>query len=299
MRISDHRVGIYDEATQAAGVGLVVNAFLAILKLGGGVFTGSLALLADALNSLGDVVTSLIVRRGLIVAQRDADEEHPYGHTKAESIAGLTVSLLILFSAIGLAWETVRGLGLEREALSKAAVWVAFLAAITKELLYRYTIRSSHRLHSRSLQAAAWDHRCDALASGAIALALGMAPFLGQHAWIVDPLAALGICFFLIYVGIGVYRKTAEELMDQQGPTAFVEQIGDLALKDPDVRVVETLRVRKSGLEFFVEIHLEVDGQMSVIQGHCVGHRVKDAIMLQFPQVRDVHVHIEPYPRHD
>lgn len=274
---------------------MAANVLLFVAKLAGGVATGSAALLADAVNSLGDVASSLVVRGALWVAQRAEDEDHPYGHTKAESIAGLSVALLVTFSAGVLGLETLRQFSAELAPPPPAAIWIAAACAATKELLYLYTRRAAARLGSSALSAAAWDHRSDALSSAAIAVALFIGHRLGPHGWAVDPTAALVMCLILLYVGLKIYSRTAAELMDQQADVSIVEAIHAAAMVPHEVCGVEKLRVRKSGLEFFVEIHVEVDGHLTVNEGHRVGHEVKDAVLTQFPRVRDVHVHIEPY----
>ncbi len=286
---------VYRDASRAAGIGLVVNATLVVIKVVGGVWTGSAALMADAVNSMGDVASSIVVRAALWVAQRDADEDHPYGHTKAESIAGLTVALLIVFSAGVLAVETVRTIGYPLHAAAASAAWVSLAVALIKESLYQYTSRTAKRLQSSALTAAAWDHRSDALGSLGIAIALGFAQWLGPRGSLIDPIAALIVCVVLVVSGLRVYARTAAELMDQQAEAGIVEGIAESARGTDKVCDIEKLRVRKSGLEFFVEIHVEIDGNLTVDEGHRVGHCVKDAIMTRFPRVRDVHVHVEPF----
>lgn len=286
---------VYHDAVRAAGVGLIANGLLVVAKLAGGLWTGSAALIADAVNSLGDVASSLVVRGGLWVAQREEDEDHPYGHTKAESIAGLSVALLVAFSAAMLGIETLRRFAAAPLPPPPAAALVAVVCAAVKEVLYQYTRRVADRLHSAALSAAAWDHRSDALGSFAIGLALLVGSWLGPVGWVVDPTAALVVCVMLVYVGLRIYSRTAAELMDQQADEQTVAAIQAAAMEPREVRDIEKLRVRKSGLEYFVEVHIEIEGHLTVDEGHRVGHEVKDAVMAQFPRVRDVHVHVEPY----
>ncbi len=289
------RQRVYRDANRAAGWGLGANILLATVKLLGGAFTGSAALLADAVNSLGDVASACAVRGALHVAQQDEDDEHPYGHTKAESIAGLSVSLLVAFSAAVLAMETIRKLGVVPHPPPMLAGIIAFICAVTKEVLYQYTKLIAQRLDSTSLRAIAWDHRSDALASGVIAIALLAAPYTGALAPLIDQGAAIVVCAFLIFVGLRLFARTAAELMDQQADEGITTSIREAACKVRGVSDVEKLRVRKSGLEFFTEIHVQVDGHLTVSEGHRIGHVVKDAIMARHPRIRDVHVHIEPH----
>lgn len=285
---------VYSDAGRAAGWGLGVNLFLVVAKLGGGLVTGSSALIADAVNSIGDVASALAVRGALHVAQMEEDDDHPYGHTKAESIAGLCVALLVTFSAGLLAIETAKRFSGELTIPSAVAGWIAGVCAIVKEVIYRYTCRVAKRLDSSALRAAAWDHRSDALASGAVAISLMLAPHLGEWGRWVDPLAGVCVCLLLVVTGLKMFSATAGELMDQQADESLVDQVRSIAANVADVQDVEKLRVRKSGLEYFIEIHVEVNGHLTVNEGHRIGHDVKDRLLVELPRVRDVHVHIEP-----
>ena len=289
------RQRLYIDATRAAVWGLSVNLVLVLTKLAGGIVTGSAALIADAVNSIGDVASSMAVRGALGMAQVDEDEDHPYGHTKAESIAGLSVSLLVAFSAGLLALETVKRFGAELHVPGTAAGVIAGTCAVIKEGIYRYTMRVAKRLDSSSLTAVAWDHRSDAVGSGLVAASLLAAPYMGDWGRYVDPIAALCLCGALIYTGARIFFSTAAELMDQQANKETVQQIRSTAESVAEVKAVEKLRVRKSGLEFFIEIHVQVDGMITVDAGHRIAHQVKDHLLVHLPRVRDVHVHIEPF----
>ncbi|WP_161604379.1 cation diffusion facilitator family transporter [Roseiconus nitratireducens] len=286
---------VYVDAKRAALWGLGVNVVLMLAKLVGGFLLHSAALIADAVNSIGDVTSSLAVRMSLHVAERDEDDDHPYGHTKAESIAGICVSLMVVFGAGLLAIETLSRLSGPLRTPTVFAGVVAAICCVVKEVAYQYTARVARRLDSSALQATAWDHRSDAFASGAIAVSLFAAPQLGWFAVYVDPIAALCVCVLLIYTGFKIFRTTARELMDQQADAETVNQVRRYASEVDQVREIEKLRVRKSGLEFFIEIHVQVDGTLTVDQGHRIGHEVKDRLLTKMPRVRDVHLHVEPW----
>ncbi len=289
------RQRVYVDAGRAAVWGLSVNVVLVLVKLAGGIATGSSALIADAVNSIGDVASAVAVRGALSVAQLEEDEDHPYGHSKAESIAGLCVALLVAFSAGLLGLETLKRFGQDTTIPSTLAGVLAAACAVAKEVIYRYTNRVAKRLDSSALRAAAWDHRGDAWASGAVALSLFAAPHLGSAGQYVDPIAAVCVCIMLVFTGIRIFSSTARELMDQQADEEIVDRVRKLSAEVEGVLGVEKLRVRKSGLEYFIEIHIEVDGQITVDQGHRIGHNVKDCLLIEMPRVRDVHVHIEPH----
>lgn len=286
---------LYADASRAALRGLGVNVFLFVVKLVAGVMSNSAALIADAVNSIGDVASAIAVRSALHVAQTDEDDDHPYGHTKAESIAGLCVGLLVAFSAAVLALETIKGLGDQRIAPGFIAGVVAATCGIVKELTYRHTLRVARRIDSAALKAVAWDHRSDAIGSGLVAVSLLAAPYLGPIAKYVDPVAAICVCAILIFNGLRIFQSTAIELMDQQAEPVVVDHVRTIGVNVNGVADVEKLRVRKSGMEYFIEIHIEVDGQLTVKEGHRIAHQVKDQLLVEMPRVRDVHVHVEPY----
>jgi len=288
---------LYGEVTRAAFLGLAVNLALGVVKLIGGLVSGSFALVSDALNSLGDVVTSVIILFALRVAQRPPDAEHPYGHTRAEAIAASNVSLLIIVSAVFIGWEAIARLGTAHDSPPVWALWIAGANVIIKESLYRYKVRVARRNASQSIMANAWDHRGDALCSLAVLLGLATVRWGGDNFLWADEAAALVVVVAIIASGVMLFRQSTSELMDVQAPDTFVATIRTVAGAVPGVRGVETLWVRKSGLEYFADIHIEVDPQVTVAEGHRVGHLVKDQLLAQFPMLRDVLVHLEPCPQ--
>ena len=167
-----------------------------------------------------------------------------------------------------------------------------------KELAYRYTQRAAVRLQSTSLHATALDHRSDAISSSVVALALLSSPLFGTKAIYVDPLAAIFVCVYLIYAGVRMFATIAGELMDQQADAETIAEVRQVATRVDSVAAVEKLRVRKSGLEYFAEIHVQVDGKLTVSEGHRIGHCVKDRLMENIPRLRDVLVHVEPFESH-
>jgi cation diffusion facilitator family transporter len=287
---------LYQQANRAASLGLVVNFGLGIVKLCGGLLGHSFALVSDAINSLGDTLTSLVVLFALRIAQRPADEEHPYGHTRAEAIAASNVALLIILSALWVGWEAVSRLGEPRQAPPFWTLWIAAANVLIKEGLYRYKVRVGQRIGSAAVLANAWDHRSDALCSLAVLIGLATVRLGGPHfAW-ADPIAAMIVVLAIVVSGVHLFRRTASELMDLQADDAFVQRLRVAAERVSGVRAVEKLRVRKTGLEYLADMHLEVDAQMTVADGHRVGHAVKDRLVSEFPALRDVLIHLEPNP---
>jgi cation diffusion facilitator family transporter len=287
---------VYRSATRAAGLGLVINLGLGIVKLAGGIVGHSFALISDAVNSFGDVLTSLVVVLALRVAQRPPDDEHPYGHTRAEAIAGANVAVLVIVSALMVGWEALSRWPEEALVPEVWTLWIAAANVLIKECLYHYKLRVGRRIESSALIANAWDHRSDAFCSLAVLVSLSIVRW-GGPGWIgADRVAALIVVAAIVWTAVGLFRKSASELMDVQADPQMVNLVRSVAQSVSGVRAVEKLWVRKSGLEYFVDIHIEVDQQLTVAEGHRIGHAVKDRLLGDFATLRDVLVHLEPYP---
>jgi cation diffusion facilitator family transporter len=287
---------LYRQATRAALLGLAVNLTLGVVKLVGGVIGHSFALISDAVNSLGDSLTSLVVLFALRVAQRPPDAEHPYGHTRAEAIAASNLALLIVLSALFVAWEAVQRFATIHESPPIWTLWIAGANVLIKEALYRYKVRVGRNTGSSAIIANAWDHRSDALCSLAVLIGLSVVRWCGPAYLWADEVAALVVVSAIVWTGAQLFRSSANELMDVQAGDEFVRQLRTATQQVPGVRAVEKLWVRKSGLEYLADMHLEVDAQVTVAEGHRIGHVVKDRLIRQFPALRDVLVHLEPYP---
>lgn len=287
---------VYAEVTRAALLGLVVNLLLGVVKLVGGIVGNSFALIADAINSIGDVVTTIVVLFALRVAQRPADAEHPYGHSRAEGIAASNVALLVIISAIIIGWEAIQRLTTQHAIPPSWTLWIAAANVVIKEALYQYKVRVGRRTGSAAIIANAWDHRSDALCSLAVLIGLSAIRIGGTDFMWADEVASLVVVAAVMWSGAQLFRSSASELMDVQADSEFVDQIRAVALSIENVRDVETLWVRKSGLECFADIHIEVDPQMTVANAHRISHQVKGTLLEEFSKLRDVLVHIEPFP---
>jgi cation diffusion facilitator family transporter len=287
---------LYRSATRAALLGLIVNSALGVVKLVGGLVGNSFALLSDAVNSLGDSLTSIVVLYALRVAQRPPDDEHPYGHTRAEVIAATNVAVVIILSALMIGWEAIRRMASIHEMPPTWTLWIAGANVLIKEALYQYKIRVARRVGSAAVMANAWDHRSDAFCSAAVLVGLATVRWGGLD-WIwADEVAALIVVLAITWTGVQLFRVSASEALDPQADPRMVAQVRSLAEQVPGVRAVEKLWVRKTGLEYLTDIHIEVDEQLSVAEGHRIGHCVKDQLLDAFPALRDVLVHLEPHP---
>ncbi len=294
------RTAVYQEVTRAALLGLLVNVALAAAKLFAGIIGQSFALIADAVNSLGDVVTTIIVLVAFRVAQKPPDEEHPYGHSRAEGIAASNVALLIILSACAVAWETITSDRMTVHSPPTWTLWVAAVNVLVKEGLYQYKMGIGRRTGSTAIIANAWDHRSDAFCAFAVLVGLAVVRWGGvEYAW-ADRAASLIVAIMIVWSGVNLFRKSGSDLMDVQAEPELLEQIRTAAGMIEGVANVETLWVRKSGMEYFADIHVQVDSEMTVARGHRIGHAVKDKLLRTFPQLRDVLVHLEPHPhQHD
>jgi cation diffusion facilitator family transporter len=286
---------VYAEVTRAAMLGLVVNLLLGVVKLCGGIVGNSFALIADSVNSIGDVVTTVVVLVALRVAQRPADAEHPYGHSRAEGIAASNVALLVIISAILVGWEAIQRLTTQHSIPPLWTLWIAAGNVLIKEALYQYKFRVGRRTGSAAIIANAWDHRSDAFCSLAVFIGLGTIRICGADYIWADEVASLVVVAAIVWSGTQLFRSSASDLMDVQADSEFVALIRDVAQSVEHVRGVETLWVRRSGLEYFADIHLEVDPHMTVVDAHHIGHQVKDLLLERFPNLRDVLVHLEPH----
>jgi cation diffusion facilitator family transporter len=279
---------------RATFIGLVTNVFLSAAKLAAGVAGHSHALVADACESLTDIFSSIIVWRGVVVAAAPADEDHPYGHGKAEPLAAAVVSGILLFVAGWISIEAVHDIGQPRPAPKIFTLVVLLGVILVKEGLFRFVSREADLVESSAVRADAWHHRSDAISSVAAAIGISTALIGGENfAW-ADDAAALAAAGVIAWNGWRLLRPTMGDLMDTAPAREIGNEIQRLAETIPGVDHVEKCHVRKMGYELYVDMHVEVDPQMTVLRSHEIAHAVKDKIRDTMPAVRDVLVHIEP-----
>jgi cation diffusion facilitator family transporter len=276
-------------------IGVAVNAALAMLKIVAGIFGNSYALIADGLESTSDIVTSLIVWGGLRVAATPADERHPYGYGKAEALAGSIAALALLVAAVIIAVQSIREIFTPHHLPHWSTLLVLVAVIITKELLARWMGQIGSAENSSSLQADAWHHRSDAITSLAAFVGITIGLIGGPGYEPADDWAALLACLVIGFSGIRLLRVSVREVLDAAPPAVFEQQVRELALQVPGVRAIEKCRIRKSGLRYFIEIHVEVDGQATVHEGHVIGGKVRRALRESSLRIADAFVHIEPW----
>jgi cation diffusion facilitator family transporter len=279
---------------RATFLGLAVNVALAVAKFLAGIFGHSQALIADAVESLADIFSSIIVWRGLVVAETPADEDHPYGHGKAEPLAAAIVSTMLLLAAGWIAYESLQGINEPRRAPSPWTLIVLVMVIVVKETLFRFVLRESEMVSSSAVQTDAWHHRSDAATSAAAFIGITISLVGGKGYEHADNWAALVAACVIGFNGWRLLRPAFNELMDRAPDRELIEHIRAVAKTIPGVAGVEKTHVRKMGYQFFVDMHIEVDPQMTVENSHRIGHEVKNKVREQMPAVRDVLIHIEP-----
>jgi cation diffusion facilitator family transporter len=283
-----------EDGLRASGVSLSLNLLLAGVKITTGVIGRSYALVADGIESMIDVVSSLIVWSGLRISQRPPDQSHPYGHGKAESIAAVLVSVILLAAAVLIAVQSIREIRTPHHAPAWFTLPVLVGVVVLKEGMFRYLRRAGETLNSTSLRADAWHHRSDAITSIAAFLGITIALVGGEGYEPADDWAALIACVVIAHNAVRLLRPAVDEVMDAAVPDTTTQEIREIAGSVEGVSGVEKCRARKSGLGLLMDIHIEVDPQMPVRDGHEIAHRVADSLKRSRFPIVDVVVHVEP-----
>lgn len=282
---------------RATFLGMVVNALLAGGKLFAGLAGNSHALVADAVESFADILGSIIVWRGLVVASKPADADHPYGHGKAEPIAAAVISTMLLLAAGGITTHSLRTMFEPGPGPRPFTLAVLLIVIVVKEVLFRYVRREGEATSSSAVKTDAWHHRSDAITSLAAAIGITIALAGGPKYASADGIAAIVAAVIIAWNGWSLLRPALEELMDATPDPLLTERIRSIAAGVAEVDAVEKCLARKMGYQVLVDMHVHVDPQMSVERSHRIAHAVKDAIRRELPHVHDVLVHIEPSHR--
>ncbi len=277
-----------------AALGFGINGMLAGIKLAAGVFGHSYALIADAIESTLDLGASAMVWLGLKYASRSPDATHPYGHGKAEPLTTMLIALALIISAGLLAVASVRQIFSPALSPKPFTLFVLFGVILTKEILFRIVHRVGAKIGSRAVQADAWHHRSDAITSIAAFIGISIAVIGGPGWAAADGWAALAACLVIFWNGGRLLLPAMEEMLDAAPPAALLERIRNIARGVPGVNGLDLCRIRKMGLEYYVDLHVLVQSEITVQAGHTIAHAVKDAIRTEIPAVRDVLVHVEP-----
>lgn len=280
---------------RAAQAGLIINALLMVVKLVAGIVGNSYALVADAVESSTDILSSLIVWGGLQIASRPADETHPYGHGKAETLAAAAVSLMLMGAAISITIAAVREILTPHYQPALFTLFVAGGVVIIKEVLFRTVLQVGEETESGAVQADAWHHRSDAISSGAAFIGIALAIWGGRGWESADDWAALVAAAVIFVNGIRLLMPSLHALMDRQVDAELLEAIDAAARSIPGVHHTEKLRVRRHGMEYYVDLHVQADPELTLHEAHVISGKVKSAIRAAVPAVQDALIHMEPY----
>ena len=292
------------EIYQVTLVGGAVNILLLIFKFVAGIVGHSAAMVADAVHSLSDLVTDAIVLVFIRISNMPKDKSHDYGHGKFETLAMTIIGVALLGVAIGIAYNGMTKVidwanGTELRAPGMLALWAALLSIVLKEGVYRYSMVKARKLNSQAVEANAWHHRSDALSSLGTALGIGGAIFLGQRWTVLDPIASIIVGLFIIKVAVDLLRNGIGDLMEQSLPDAVEEEILRLVGEIPDVVEPHDLRTRRIGNHYAIELHILMDGDISLHEAHDKASEVEDLLRERYGADTHVAVHVEPKEEND
>ncbi|MBN1392982.1 MAG: cation transporter [Sedimentisphaerales bacterium] len=273
-------------------LGLVVNIFLSVIKMVVGFFAGSLALIADGLHSLSDLATDVAVLLGVRLGSKAPDQDHPYGHGRAETFSAGVVALVLILVGGGMMYYATAAIAKREETTAHVAVFiVAMLSIFSKEWLYRVTQKVAIQSHSTALYANAWHHRSDALSSIAVAAGFISLEFGFGHG---DHVAAIAVGLMIVLVGVRVIGDCLHELTESAVDSGTIEHIRDIINADGSIRQWHKLRSRMVGREIFLDLHILVDPDLNIAAAHEIAENLERAVTEQMPQPVNLTIHIEP-----
>ena len=280
-------------------VGSIVSLFLILVKFPAGIFGRSAAMIADAVHSLSDFVTDIIIIAFVRASQKPKDDKHAYGHGKFETLATLIIGIVLLGVGLGIAWSGGKSIYsvIQGEVLPKPSVVALFAALVTvvsKEILYRYTIIKGKKLNSPTLVANAWHHRSDALSSIGTAIGIGGAIFLGNKWVILDPLAALVVSVFIIKMSFKLIKPCLDELLERALPEETQKEIEEIVGQFKDVHQLHNLRTRKIGNYYAIEFHIRMDGNKTLVETHDRITEIELKLKEHYGGGTYVTIHVEP-----
>ena len=280
-------------------VGGAVNIVLLVFKFVAGILGHSAAMVADAVHSLSDFVTDIIVLAFVHISGKPEDKSHDYGHGKYETLATTIIGVVLLVVAVGIVYSGAVKIaawlgGQQLEAPGLLALWAALLSIVLKEGVYQYSMVKARQLKSQAVEANAWHHRSDALSSVGTAVGIGGAIFLGQRWTVLDPVASVIVGAFIVKVAADLLRSGIGDLMEQSLPDAVEDEILRLAASVPGVSTPHDLRTRRIGNHYAIELHIMMDGDMSLREAHDKATEVEDTLKGHYGQDTHVAVHVEP-----
>ena len=287
------------EIYQVTLVGGVVNVVLLLFKFVAGIVGHSAAMVADAVHSLSDFVTDVIVLVLVHISSKPKDKSHDYGHGKYETLAMTLIGVALLIVAIGIIYHGAMKIvawmnGEQLEAPGTLALWAALLSVLLKEGVYQYSMVKARQLNSQVVEANAWHHRSDALSSVGTAIGIGGAIFLGQRWTVLDPIASLVVGAFIVKVAVDLLHRGIDDLMEHSLPEDVEEEILRIVGELKGVVDPHDLRTRKIGNHYAIELHILMDGDITLREAHNKASEVEDLLRARYGEHTHVAVHVEP-----
>lgn len=283
------------KAIRTTQIGILVSIVLVMVKAVSGHLGHSYALIADATETGADILSSALLWLGLRYSLKPADKGHPYGHGKAEPLAAIVISFFLLGAALWIAENAIHFIRTPHELPQPFTLWVLLLVIIVKEVLFRVVLKVGKSLDSQAVIADAYHHRSDAITSIAAFIGITIAIFGGKGYEGADDWAALLAACLIVYNAFLILRPAFNEVMDSAPSTDIAEKVRAHAAHVPQVKAVEKCNVRKMGFDYFIDLHILVDANLTVAEGHRIAHQVKDALMKSNTRIKDALIHVEPY----
>ena len=292
---SSREKGIY----KVTIVGSIVNFLLLVFKFFAGIAGHSAAMLADAVHSLSDFITDIVVIVFVRIAGKPEDKGHDYGHGKYETLATAIIGLLLLCVGFGIFWNGASSIytflrGGQLESPGVVALVAALVSIVSKEILYQYTVIQGKKLNSQAVIANAWHHRSDALSSIGTAIGIGGAILLGDHWRVLDPVAAVVVSFFIMKVSVRLLIPCVDELLEKSLPEDVEKEIEQTVLSFPGVSQPHHLRTRRIGNYYAIELHVRMDGKIALEEAHSTATAIENTLKEMFGKGTHVGIHVEP-----
>ncbi|MEO5977075.1 MAG: cation diffusion facilitator family transporter [Chryseolinea sp.] len=292
-----HQDSNYDRiksGLRSTAIGILVSALLAIIKGVGGVLGNSYALIADAIESTADIFTSAMMWLGLRWSHRPADKDHPYGHGKGEALIALGISLVLVIAAVIIGVKSVQNIITPHKIPAAYTLIILIVVIATKEILYRFVLKTGRQINSEAVKADAFHHRSDAITSVAAFIGISIGLIGGPGYEVADDYAALFASCIIIVNAVLIARPAIGELLDEELDPELNKEVRKIAKDVNKVIRVEKCRIRKMGSFKIADLHIWVDKNLTVEEGHRISHEVKDLIQKKYPLFADVMIHIEP-----
>ncbi len=284
-------------STRVSLVSVAGNTALALFKFLAGILAHSGAMISDAVHSASDVLSSFIVIIGVKLSVKAADREHPYGHERFECVAAIILAVVLAMTGLLIGVRAVENIGAQTQtAPGLLALIAAAVSIAAKEAMYWYTRYYARRLNSAALMANAWHHRSDALSSIGALIGIGGAR-LGYP--IMEPIASLVICVFILKAAYDIFRDATGKMVDRACDAETEKRLRDCVSAEPEVLGIDRLQTREFGNRIYVDLEICLDGQLSLVEAHSIAERVHDRIEQEFPTVKHIMVHVNPYVKND